>query len=194
MSFALKATRYVDHPKAEMILFWLAALDALFLPFGTEALLIPMVILNSQNAFRYATVAACGAVAGSLGGYILGYILHFAALPFITRYGFLEFYQQAVAWYGQFDTLLVVSLGVTPLPFGIISIFSGFMSAQPAQFLMASLLARLMRYGFIAWILWRGGPRQQEWLERNLFVLSMAGGVAGVMILIFLKYLWLQAN
>ena len=42
-----------------------AALDALFLPFGTEALLIPMVILNSQNAFRYATVAACGAVAGS---------------------------------------------------------------------------------------------------------------------------------
>ncbi|PIZ31137.1 MAG: hypothetical protein COY40_02805 [Alphaproteobacteria bacterium CG_4_10_14_0_8_um_filter_53_9] len=189
MLASFKPSLFVHSPRAESYLFLLAAFEAAFLPVGIEMLLIPLLILSPEKTARLALIATAGAVCGAIGGFILGALLNVLMTPGLSALGWLTAWQGVQTFYADFDAVVVLSTAFSPLPLSVVTIGSGVLGADPAQVVMACLIARAARYGFIAWILWRGGARQQEWLERNFFAMTMVASLALLVTFVFVKYL-----
>jgi membrane protein YqaA with SNARE-associated domain len=182
---------YASQPQAEQALFGVAFLEACVLPFAAETLMIPMILVNFDKAFRYAVVATLGSVAGAAGGYLLGYfIFQVIGLSLISHYDLGEPFAALRQWYGDYAVLVVATGGFSPIPFKLFTIFSGFLQVNLPQFVMASLVARGARYVMMAWLLWRGGPLFKEWIERNLAAITMSISLALLLFFVLLKYLW----
>lgn len=195
MTLKQRMAGYAQQPQAENALFFMSLSEACFAPAASESLLVPMTLINPDKAFRYALVATLGSLVGALGGYILGNILSRAILePVLASYGFAEMFYAFKTFFGGYAVAVVATAGFSPLPFKFLTIGSGILGADLPAFLMATLLARGARYWLIAWLLWRGGPRFKEWIERNLAALTMSIALGALLFFILLKYLWQYAS
>ncbi len=182
--------RLAAHPQAELALFLVAFAESSFFPIPPDALLIPMAIVNQSRAFRYAFICTAGSVIGGLLGYLIG----FAAFDTIGQwaiafYGLAESFAKLSSWYENFDVYIVAVAGFSPIPYKVITIFSGFMHVDIIGFVMASVLSRGARFFLIAWLLWRGGVSLKGWIETNLYPLTMAASIALIFIIVLMKYL-----
>ena len=68
-----KVLGYANHPRAELALFLVAFVESSFFPIPPDILLIPMVLVAFDKAFRYAFVCTLGSVLGGIFGYLIGY-------------------------------------------------------------------------------------------------------------------------
>jgi membrane protein YqaA with SNARE-associated domain len=186
---------YAQQPQAENALFFMSMAESAFAPAAAESLLVPMSLINPDKAFRYALVATLGSLAGALGGYILGNLAARIFIePIAANYGFESFFYTLRNWYQGYDVAVVATAGFSPLPFKAVAIGSGVLGAQLPAFLMATLIARGARFWLISWLLWRGGPRFKEWIERNLAALTMSISLGLLLFFILIKYLWQYAS
>ncbi|MBI1362654.1 MAG: DedA family protein [Proteobacteria bacterium] len=179
-----------SHPQAEMVLFIVAFAESSFFPIPPDALLIPMIIVHFDKAFRYALVCTAGSVLGGIFGYAIG------ALAFdsigqwaVSFYGMQDSFELLQKWYREYDVYIVGVAGFSPIPYKVFTIFSGFMHAYLPSFVMASTISRGARFFLIAWLLWRGGPRFKTWIETNLYPLTMAAGIILIMAIVLVKFL-----
>lgn len=183
--------RMADHPKAEWVLFAVAFVESSVFPIPPDVLLIPMVIMNLDKAFRFATICTVGSVLGGVFGYGLGYFFHDAiGMQLINFYGKQEAFAQFQEWYAEFDVYIVAVAGITPLPYKVVTIASGMLQANLLSFVMASAISRALRFFLIAWLLWRGGPEFKGWIERNLYPLTMAAGIALILLVVLIKFVF----
>ena len=58
--------------------------------------------------------------------------------------------------------------GLTPIPYKVVTIFSGVAKLDMLTFISASLLARGFRFFMLAGVLRYAGPSVREFIERNL--------------------------
>jgi len=178
------------HPRAEWALFLVAFVESSFFPIPPDVLLIPMVIVNQQRAFRYAFVCTAGSVLGGILGYSIGLFAYEAIGQTAIRfYGLQEGFDALSVWYANFDVYIVAVAGFSPIPYKVFTIFSGFMQAEFVGFIMASILSRGARFFLIAWLLWRGGVSLKGWVETNLYPLTMAASIVLIFSIVLVKYL-----
>jgi len=185
-----RLSAYASQPHAELALFAIAALEGAFMPFPTEMLLIPMVLLSPNHAFRYALIATSGSISGAFFGYFAGYsLMKIIGLQFFGAYGLLPFILFVKGLFTGYTSIFVLSAGFSTIPYKIVTFLCGFFEAGLPQFLVASAVSRGARFFLIAWLLWRSGPRVQQWLHRYFHGLSLAmslGFILTFSILIFL--------
>ena len=90
-------------------------------------MLIPMAIARPDKAWFYATVCTVTSVAGGVLGYLIGALLYDSVgLWLIQLYGYgnkVEAFREAYAQWGGWIILLK---GLTPIPYKIVTIASGF--------------------------------------------------------------------
>lgn len=183
-------SRFANHPYAELALFSVAFAEASFFPVQPDVLLIAMVILNHQRAFRYALVCTAGSVIGGVFGYLVGLALYqtigSTALEF---YGGTESFLGLQAWYHTYDAYIVGVAGFSPIPYKYFTLFSGFMGSHITEFIMASIISRGARFFLIAWLLWRGGASMKGWIETNLYPMTMAASIMLIFTIVLVKYI-----
>ena len=157
MDLRRKFAGYASRPEAGRILFGVSFLEAMCVPLPSDFLLIPLARLNPERGFAYALVAAAGSVCGAIALYAMAFYaaLHWGGLPL-----FLQAFQ-------AYAPVFVLAAGFSGVPFNLISILSGLALVNPAVFIPLIVLTRCLRYLFIAWLVWRSGPKYQEWLERS---------------------------
>jgi membrane protein YqaA with SNARE-associated domain len=181
---------YASRPQAEVALFGIAALEGMLLPFPADFLLIPMVMLTPDKAFRYALIATAGSVCGALVGYLAGFTLfQLIGLNFFGRNHLLPAFLFLKGLFTDYTGILVISAGFSPIPYKIITLLSGFFEASLPQFIMASIVSRGARFFLISWLLWRSGARYQQFLQRHFYSLSMALTLG--FLLIFVLFIFL---
>lgn len=186
-----KVMRMAGHKNAELVLFVVAFIESSVFPIPPDVLLIPMVIMNFDKAFRYAALCTIGSVLGGVFGYAIGYYFHDAVgMQLINFYGKQEAFAQFQQWYAEFDVYIVAMAGITPLPYKVVTIASGMLQANLLSFVVASAISRALRFFLIAWLLWRGGPEFKGWIERNLYPLTMAAGIALILIVVLFKFVF----
>tara|TARA_R110000868_G_scaffold189695_1_gene432832 strand:+ start:17893 stop:18480 length:588 start_codon:yes stop_codon:yes gene_type:complete len=186
-----KILRYADHPHAEWVLFFVAFVESSFFPIPPDVLLIPMVIVNFDRAFRYAFICTAGSVLGGIAGYALGYFFFDSiGAAIIDFYGAGEKFASFQGWYAKYDVYIIAMAGITPIPYKIVTIASGLLNANFVNFVLASVVARFIRFFLISWLLWRGGPSLKGWIENNLYPITMAAGVAFILIVVLFKVLF----
>ena len=185
-----KVMQYADHPRAELVLFIVAFIESSFFPIPPDVLLIPMVIVNFDRAFRYALIATIGSVLGGIAGYALGfYFYDTIGTGIIEFYGAGEKFDTFRTWYADYDVYIVAMAGITPIPYKIVTIASGLLNAHFVNFVMASVVSRAIRFFLVAWLLWRGGPSLKGWIEHNLYPITMAAGVVFILVVVLFKVL-----
>jgi membrane protein DedA with SNARE-associated domain len=62
----------------------------------------------------------------------------------------------------------VLTAGVTPFPYKVITIMSGWTGMPLATFIVTSILARALRFFIVAALLWKFGAPIRDFIERRL--------------------------
>src|SRR5580698_7945404 len=169
---------------AAWILGCVSFAESSFFPVPPDAMLIPMALARPDRAFFFATVCTITSVAGGVLGYFIGAELY-AGLGqwLISLYGYgdkVEAFREAYAHYGAWIILLK---GLTPIPYKIVTIASGFAGYNFGLFVLLSAITRGARFFAEAFLLYRYGPQARIIIEKRLGlwvtlgVLVLVGGI-----------------
>ncbi len=175
--------RVVSGPKAVMTLCVVSFIESSFFPLPPDILLIPMILKKRACAFRLAGYCLICSVLGGAFGYVIGHFLYdVIGVPILNFYHYREAFEQFCQNYNTYGAWIVFGAGVTPFPYKIITIASGVTGLNFGIFMLASVLARGLRFYLIAFLLWKWGKPMKEFIEKNLgwlsflfFILLLAG-------------------
>lgn len=162
------------HTNAMFFLFLVAFAESSFFPIPPDVMIIPMVLATPNKAWRIAGLATVASVLGGYFGYIIGaFCFDWIAKPILEMYNALEQFKEFENYYHQFGAWIVFGAGLTPFPYKIITIASGVVHLDLFVFTVASVLARGMRFFFVAWLLKKYGEPMKIFIEKNLGWLSV---------------------
>lgn len=147
--------------------------ESSFFPIPPDVMLIPMVLARPERAWWIATVCTISSVLGGILGYAIGYFL-FDTLgqAVLDFYGYRSAFEDFAANYNEWGAWIVFLAGVTPFPYKVITIASGVTALNPWIFMVASLIARSLRFFGVAALLWKYGPPIREFIDKRLNVLG----------------------
>jgi membrane protein YqaA with SNARE-associated domain len=132
-------------------------------------MMIPMSLARPDKAWSYATLCTWTSVAGGVLGYLIGAVLYDTVGHWLIQlYGYgdkVEAFREA---YAQYGTWIILLKGVTPIPYKIVTITSGFAGYDFFLFVILSFIARGMRFYFVAFLLSRFGPQARAIIEERL--------------------------
>ena len=161
-----------SHKRALWALGLIAFLEASIFPIPPDILMIPMILVQPKRAFTIASIALFGSVLGGLLGYFIGSTLYEEiGYPIISFFGKEELADQFNRRYNNLGFWPVVIAGLTPIPYKIVTIMSGWASAPIGSFLIASILARGLRFFILAILLWKYGEKIKSFIEKRLSIL-----------------------
>ena len=182
-----RTMRLAEGPHALWALAAVAFVESSVFPIPPDALMIPMVIARPRRAWVIAGVATLASVAGGMLGYAIGaFAYESVGRPILEALGKAD----AMAAFGErFNGVgfwAVLAAGVTPFPYKVITIMSGWTGMPLATFVVTSAVARALRFFVVAGLLFAFGPPIREFIERRLalaftaFVVLLIGGFLAV--------------
>lgn len=170
---------------AMYFLFAVAFIESSFFPIPPDVMLIPMVLAAPTKAWRIAGIATIASVLGGAFGYAIGvFFFDLIARPILTFYGYMHQFDVFKDYYHEWCAWIVFGAGITPFPYKVITIASGVVHLDFAVFMLASVVARGMRFYLVAWLLKKYGEPMKDYIEKNLgmlsvlFLLLLLGGFA----------------
>jgi membrane protein YqaA with SNARE-associated domain len=109
--------------------------------------------------------------------------------PILNFYGFTESFNQFASRYNDYGAWIVFIAGVTPFPYKVITIASGATQLNFLVFMVASLLARGLRFFLVAGLLYWFGRPVRDFIEQRLGLVTTIFTVLLVGGFIVIKYL-----
>tara|TARA_B100000123_G_scaffold185596_1_gene138304 strand:- start:623 stop:1231 length:609 start_codon:yes stop_codon:yes gene_type:complete len=175
------------HSQAIYFLALISFIEASFFPIPPDVMLIPMVLMNPSRAWFFALIATVFSVLGGIFGYLIGaFSYEQFAQPILYTLGkeaemanFSEKYNEIGLW-------AVITAGVSPIPFKVITIMSGATNLNFVVFVVASLVSRGIRFFIVAGLLNFYGHEIKGFIERYLnwvfmlFVILLLCGFIGL--------------
>lgn len=178
--------RNASNERAPQALFWVSFIESSFFPIPPDVMLVPMVLANRAKAWVFATIATVGSVIGGVFGYAIGYFLFDQiGKPILAFYGKAESFDQFTQWFNEWGVWILIIKGMTPFPYKVLTIAAGVAHMPLLEFIVASVVARAMRFFLVAALLYFFGEPIRDFIERRLslvttvlVVLLVAGFVA----------------
>jgi membrane protein YqaA with SNARE-associated domain len=171
---------------------WLAAVsfaESSVFPIPPDAMLAPMVFARPERAFLYAGICTVASVLGGALGYAIGYFLTGIGLSIVGFFGHAGDVEKFRLWYDHWGVWVILGKGLTPLPYKIVTITSGFLHFNFLMFMAASLVTRGARFFVVAALIKKFGPQVQPVIERHLAVFTVGFLVLVVGGILALKFL-----
>jgi membrane protein YqaA with SNARE-associated domain len=160
---------YANHPRAVWVLFAVTFMESSISPIPPIPLLIPMCLANPKRSWYYALVCTAGACAGGFVGYGIGHLLYdTVGLWIINLYGLADKSQQLLATANSHWFWVLVTKGLTPIPFKIVTIMSGFLSYNLPLFFVGMFVSRLTFFFMFAVALHYYGDNIRTFIEKHL--------------------------
>lgn len=179
--------RLADHPRALWALAFIAFIESSVFPIPPDVLMIPMILARPSRAWLIATVALVASVLGGLLGYAIGAMAYETlGRPILESLGKADAMAEFNTRFNDLGFWAVLTAGVTPFPFKVITIMSGWTGMALPTFIATSILARGLRFFVVAALLWKFGAPIRDFIERRLplmftlFVVLLIGGFAAV--------------
>jgi len=172
-----------DHPRALWVLAAISFIEASVFPIPPDVLMIPMILARPSRAWLIAGVALVASVFGGLFGYLIGAQFYDQiGRPILETMGKADAMAEFNTRFNDFGFWPVLIAGVTPFPFKVITIMSGWTGLPLGTFIVTSIIARGLRFFVVAALLWKFGAPIRDFIERRLglmftlFVIILLGG------------------
>ncbi|ARN83250.1 YqaA family protein [Methylocystis bryophila] len=169
-------------PHAEAALAAVAFAESSFFPVPPDVILLPMSLAKPEKAWRYAAICTLASVAGGALGYAIGALLYDTVGHWLIHlYGYEEKMASMREFYAKWGAYFILLKGLTPIPFKLVTIFSGLFAYNFPLFILLSLITRGARFFFLAAALNRFGDSLRDKMEAHfgLFLGSLAAIVVG---------------
>ena len=166
-------------------------IESSFFPIPPDVMLIPMIMSRREKAWWYATIATVTSVIGGMLGYAIGYYAYQAVgLPILEFYGKAHALDAFKTFVQEYGVTAIIVKGMTPIPFKVVTIAEGVAGMAFVTFVLASIVARSMRFYLVAGLLYFFGEPIRDFIERrltlvtSLFVVLLVGGFVAVKYLV----------
>jgi membrane protein YqaA with SNARE-associated domain len=178
-----------DSPRAPYALAVIAFAESSFFPIPPDVILVPMSLSRPRRAWTYAALCTVASVAGGVLGYAIGALFYETVGKWlINLYGYGDRADALRALYSQWGWLVILVKGLTPIPFKLVTIVSGFLHYNFALFVLLATLTRGARFFLLAGLLNRFGGPIKVLLDRHFAAFFLA--LVGIIVLGF----WIAAK
>ena len=157
--------------------------ESSFFPIPPDIILVPMALANPAKARLYALVCTIASVLGGVLGYAIGALLYDTLGQWLIKvYGYGENFEAFRAAYAQWGAWIILIKGLTPIPFKIVTIASGFAGYNLFYFVVLSFITRGARFFLEAELLRIYGEPIRGFIEERLtlvttgFLAAIVGG------------------
>ena len=188
-----KCVKLATSKFANYSLALLSFIESSFFPVPPDVMIIPMVVAKKEGYFKIFLIATLFSALGALLGYFIGFL-------FFNEIGVkvFEFYGHSNTGFlkerfqtsgGSFSWLLILfTAAFTPLPFKLVTIFSGFIEFNLILFFFTCLLARGLRFFIVAYLSYRFGSTFSSFLEKKgaLWTTMIGLTIVGLVLIIYL--------
>ena len=138
--------------------------------------------LRPPKAWFYAAFCTITSVAGGVVGYAIGALLYDSVGQWVINfYGYGNKVEAFREGYAQYGAWIILLKGLTPIPFKLVTITSGFANYNIWMFIAMSLIARGGRFFLVAVLLNRYGVVIRETIEKHLGLVVTLAAVALVL-------------
>jgi membrane protein YqaA with SNARE-associated domain len=170
-----------ERPSASWALAGISFAESSFFPVPPDIMLVPMCVAKPEKAWWYAFICTVASVVGGLLGYAIGALLYDTVGTFlIGLYGYgdkVAAFNEAYAHYGHW---IILIKGLTPIPYKVVTITSGFAHYSLFWFVVLSVITRGMRFFLVAGLLYWIGPAARDFIEKRLGLVTAAFAVVVV--------------
>jgi len=150
-------------------LFGVSFAESSFFPIPPDVMLVPMCLADRARAFALAAWCTLASVLGGLLGYAIGALLYESlGMWLISVYGYGEGVEAFRAGYAEWGAWIILIKGLTPIPYKLVTIASGFAGYDLLLFVILSALTRGARFGVEAALLYRFGETVRGFIEKRL--------------------------
>ncbi|MEM8570168.1 MAG: YqaA family protein [Pseudomonadota bacterium] len=170
-------------PHALWALAAVSFVESSVFPIPPDILLIPLVLARPNQAWLIAGICTIASVLGGAFGYFIGWgLFEQVGRPVLEFYGKGDRFSEFADTYNSYGSWAVLIAGVTPFPYKVVTILSGATGLNFVVFMVASLIARGLRFFVIAALLWKFGPPIRTFIEERLglvftlFIVALVGG------------------
>lgn len=172
-------------PYALWILGIVSFAESSFFPVPPDVMLIPMALARPQKAWLYAGICTITSVAGGVVGYLIGHLLYDSVGQWVIHfYGYGDKVEAFRAGYAEYGAWIILLKGLTPIPYKLVTITSGFANYNIWMFIALSFVARGARFYVVAVLMNRYGVWIRETIEKRLGL--WVGLAVGVVVLGFI--------
>ena len=165
-------------PHAMWLMGTVSFAESSFFPVPPDVMLIPMALARPERAYVMAAWCTVTSVAGGILGYAIGALLYGDKVE-----AFREAYAEWGAW-------IILLKGLTPIPYKIVTITSGFAAYNLGLFILFSVITRGARFFVLAFLLHRYGESARHIIEKRLGLWVLLGAIVIVIGLVGALYLF----
>ena len=164
--------------------------ESSFFPVPPDVMLIPMALARPERAYVMAIWCTITSVAGGILGYAIGALLYDSVgLWLIQLYGYGEKVEAFREAYAQWGAWIILLKGLTPIPYKIVTITSGFADYNLGLFILFSIITRGARFFVLAFLLHRYGESARHIIEKRLGLWVLLGAIVLVIGIVGALYL-----
>ncbi|WP_340242536.1 YqaA family protein [Roseobacter sp. HKCCA2468] len=156
-------------------------------PIPPDILMIPMILARPNRAFLIASVCLIASVLGGIAGYTIGALFYDQiGAPILAALGKADAMAEFNTRFNDLGFWPVLIAGLTPFPYKVITIMSGWTGLPLGTFIVTSIIARGIRFFVIAALLRQFGAPLRDFIERRLglmftvFIIILLGGFYAV--------------
>ena len=165
--------------------------ESSFFPVPPDVMLVPMALARPDRAWFYAALCTVTSVAGGLFGYAIGALLYDSLGKWLFQLYGLESGAEAFRTaYAQYGAWIILLKGLTPIPYKLVTITSGFAGYHLGWFIALSILTRGARFFLVALLMSQFGPRIKTIIDNNFNLVACLGIVALVGGFVAFRYMF----
>ena len=182
-----KCVKLATSKFADYSLAIVAFMESSFFPVPPDIMIVPMAVAKKEKYIKIFLIATLFSSLGAFLGYFIGsFFFNELGVKIFEFYGYdntnslREKFQTNA---GTFSWLLILfTAAFTPLPFKLVTIFSGFIQFNLVLFFFTCLLARGLRFFIVAYLSFRFGSTFSFFLEKKGTFWSTVIGLTVVML------------
>lgn len=176
-----------ESPYALWVLAGIAFIESSMFPIPPDVLMIPMILAAPNRAWLIALVATVSSVVGGMLGYGIGFFFYESlGQPILESLGKADSMEAFNERFNGVGFWAVLIAGITPFPYKVITIMSGWTAMPLGTFIVTSIIARSLRFFIVAALLRTFGAPIRTFIEKYLgwvftaFVVLLIGGFVAV--------------
>jgi membrane protein YqaA with SNARE-associated domain len=167
-----------DKPYALWIMAGVSFAESSFFPIPPDVMLLPMSLARPKRAWWFATICTIASVAGGVVGYGIGALLYDSLGQWLMHiYNLTDKVETFRESYAEWGAVIILLKGLTPIPYKLVTITSGFAGYNIWLFILCSIVARGGRFFVLAVLLNRYGDVIRTELEKRLTTYVVIGAI-----------------
>lgn len=162
-----KTKQFIDSKHMLTGITFASFLESTIVPIPLEAVMIPLMQARRESLWKIALMATVGCVIGAIFGYALGYYLFDLIGQWIINSFFsAEQFENVKSQMDSQGFWFVMTLGIAPIPFQVAMLAAGATKFSLGLFLLATVIARSLRYFGLAAVVYYAGDKAEQLIKR----------------------------